>query len=93
MGHPLHCIFVRFCGSSMQLCIAGFVTLLRDFFFFFRPEFGDIEKSVTMNINTRNVNDNGRSGHVDAIARRADGFSIILNHSHIHVIARYTLVS
>lgn len=65
----------------------------RFFFFFYRREFGNIEKSVTININTRNVNDNGRSGHVDAIARRADGFSIILNHSRIHVLARFILIA
>lgn len=66
----------------MQLRVAGLVALLRDFFFVVNS---GIEKGVTMNINTRNVNGNGRSGHV-AIARRADGFSIILNHSHVHVL-------
>lgn len=50
---------------------ANCVTLLRDIFvgfiyFFFHSELGD-RKSVTMNINTRNVNGNGRSGRASRL--------------------------
>lgn len=61
------------------------------FFFFFRREFR-IEKSVTMNINTRNVNDNERSGHVAIICTARRQFFDYLKSLASHTRPRFNMI-